>query len=672
MTFRLQGTDGIRRKAILASDPEISGLTPQEAFVEKDALTEQFVELYLYCRVRQLIDNNLAKKGEAMAIAWDPRDPSGVFTDAAIRGIVKGGLNAEVLGILPTPGAPIYLRSKGVAAGAVITASHNPPSYNGIKIFTRRGLKLLPADDIALSKLVMATDYEKTVLPAPRLGEILDRKKEAAKVFLAFHLDPKNSWITDPARLEKVILILDTANGALFELAPTICKKAGFGSVIAINTSVDGAVNLRSGVGDLEGIHEITAEMIEEGGLFNGYEAIETLFEKGRDQANGIMSGRVSVSLASFDADGDRFMRADYNPYNDSIIVVSGDEISVHLAAMKNEPGKLFINTVESDMAVAIKATELGYEWDMTAVGDKWILLLGFLSHIQAVTDEAVFEAVSASAQSTEPSADNIEKSLDEANVDLSGSPDIHFCVGAEESGHITTPGYTDNGIVIAGNGLKTCLNTFAAEAFGPLSGITDLKERFYSFVHPYPRGFKKSLSIFHINKSHFYFESDVWNHARDAIIGGTYRYWSEISLTTMTLPQEPNMLYFKIMQAKNHVASIFIRNSGTEDKIGITLRGPAAKRDRLLNIGEEAMQVLLLRMKAPEKRYAIAERELLYITRDEGVPMEPVAGLSQDDYDRLLIETSIKQGLIDRPYAGALLTKRGVWYLKQLDQSKP
>jgi hypothetical protein len=59
-------------------------------------------------------------------------------------------------------------------------------------------------------------------------------------------------------------------------------------------------------------------------------------------------------------------------------------------------------------------------------------------------------------------------------------------------------------------------------------------------------------------------------------------------------------------------------------------------------------------------------------MTRDEDVPVNPVAGLNQNDYDRLLIETSLKQGLIDKPAPGAILTKRGVWYLKKLDESKP
>ena len=69
--------------------------------------------------------------GDSMVLGWDPRDPSGVFTEAAVNGIVKGGLHAEVLGIAPTPAIPLFMQSYDFAAGAVITASHNPSPTTG-------------------------------------------------------------------------------------------------------------------------------------------------------------------------------------------------------------------------------------------------------------------------------------------------------------------------------------------------------------------------------------------------------------------------------------------------------------------------------------------------------------------------------------------------------------
>ena len=156
------------------------------------------------------------------------------------------------------------------------------------------GLKLFPADDVVLSEIIISTDYQ-TVKNAELKGEVRDRKKEWLEIFTDFHLDKKNSWIDDRSKLANITLVLDTANGALSEAAPVICKKAGFGAVIACNTSQDGSVNLRSGVGDLEGVHEITADMVEEGALYCGYDAIETTFEEGRKKHDEILEGKEVV-----------------------------------------------------------------------------------------------------------------------------------------------------------------------------------------------------------------------------------------------------------------------------------------------------------------------------------------------------------------------------------------
>jgi phosphomannomutase len=668
MSFKFQGTDGVRRRACPSDNLEVRGLSPQQALIERDYLTEEFVELYLYCRVRQLIENGLATEGEHMAIGWDPRDPSAVFTDAAIRGVRKGGLHVDKLGVIATPGVPLYVIVNECAAGSVITASHNPSTYNGVKIFTRRGLKLLPGDDFDLSERILNTDYAE-VIKATVKGEVFDRAKEARSLFVDFHREPKNSWVTAHDTLANIVLVLDTANGALSETAAEVCRAAGFGVVIAVNTKLDGTVNVRSGVGDLESHHEIGASMIEDGGIFRGYEAIETIFSVGRRMQEEIMEGSKSVSLAVFDGDGDRFIRGEYNPYNDSVSIISGDEISIHLATYQKAEGRLFVNTVESDLVVAAQAQERGYAWEFTTVGDKWLLLRAYMSYLQTVTDENSFSTIKTLAENAEPRADEIERALDKITIGKSEAI-IPFAVGAEESGHIITPGITEKGDpIFCGNGLKSCLNSFIATSEGEVAEHTDTRDRFYHIVHPYPRGFKKTLYVYNIDKSLFHNDSPVWNEVRDAVIWGTYRFWSNVSLNTMILPQEPNMLYLRINQMKKHVASLFIRNSGTEDKIGVNLRGPVVNRDRLLGIGEEAIRVLLVRMKDQKKDRTAIERILLTYARDGGAPSDPVCDLDADDYKQLLIESSIKQGLIDKPYPGAQLTERGLWMINAIER---
>ncbi|MFW2331368.1 MAG: hypothetical protein ACN4E2_03630, partial [Nitrospinota bacterium] len=104
MSFKtFQGTDGVRAIVKLSSDPLVATLTPQDAFLEKGVMTEEFVELYIYSRIKSLIDNSVMKSGDAVVIGWDTRDKEGVFNQAAISGAVKGGAKVLVAGIVPTP-----------------------------------------------------------------------------------------------------------------------------------------------------------------------------------------------------------------------------------------------------------------------------------------------------------------------------------------------------------------------------------------------------------------------------------------------------------------------------------------------------------------------------------------------------------------------------------------
>ena len=90
---RLQGTDGIRRPVLISTDERVAGLTPLAAFEDRSVITEQFMELYTFAFV-SLLDG-----AQEIVIGWDPRDPAGAFTGAAVRGIRKAGATAVVLGI---------------------------------------------------------------------------------------------------------------------------------------------------------------------------------------------------------------------------------------------------------------------------------------------------------------------------------------------------------------------------------------------------------------------------------------------------------------------------------------------------------------------------------------------------------------------------------------------
>lgn len=676
LVTRLQGTDGVRRHVKLSSDPALAGLTPQEAFLHNDVMTEQFMELYTYCRARQVIESKTAFEKETFVIGWDPRDPSGVFTTSAVNGLLKGGLNVAITGVSPTPAVAVYMRAINSAGAVVVTASHNPASYNGIKIFTRHGLKLLPGDDVQLSKLILETDYEQ-VKQLEKVGEAHDAHTAMKKTFSDFSLDPRNSWIENSDALSRIILVADLSNGAFSEIAPTILRKAGFAQIITVSNNLDGSVNENCGVAELEGIEEISFDMTKPEGLLGKSRLVKTLFELGRKEKEAIMMGTVIVSGAIFDGDGDRFYRVDYNPVTDTCFVLSGDETAVLQAAYrrKTDVTKIFINTVESDLLACKEARSMGYETTLTAVGDKWILLEGVLAAIRPSANEETIYEIEKIAFSEMPSADAIEKILDTNKLELCSPKNCRFAIGAEESGHNITPGIVNSisgeKTIMAGNGMKSLLNTYSATSQGAIVKMPIFAIRQNHIRQPFAKGFKKTFYTYYVDKLKWCRGSQVWENMVNVLKDALLEHWPECSLDEMVRPEDRDMLYFKIVKDGTHIASVFVRNSGTEDKTGITLRGPAEKAKTLFAIGTSAMRLLLVEIKDRSKQMAQAENTLLGAVAKNGVPTEPVAGLSDREYERLLTETGLKQGFLKNTTPGTKLTSLGKWYYSAIEREK-
>ncbi len=673
--FLFQGTDGVRRRVKLSTDPELSGLTPQQAFMRHGVITERFMELYTYCHVRQLIESGFISEGDRFVIGWDPRDPDKVFSSAAAHGLAKGGARVVVAGVAPTPAVALYMRYIKAAGVVVVTASHNPASYNGIKIFTRSGLKLLPDDDRALSGRVLATDYAEVERAAVDVS-IEDHHDRALEVFVNYSIDPSNSWIDDPAWLEDMTIVADCANGALSEVAEGILQKAGFGEVVVVNDRLDGSVNVRSGVAELEGVDEIGPDMVSDGGRFAGNMAMVRLFEIGRKKRDLVANGSAMVCAAVFDGDGDRFYGVFYNPLTDSAFVLTGDETAALQAGYMAERGEgdgLFLNTVESDLAAAIKARELGFATELTAVGDKWILLGSFLALWRRTLPPDVYNHIRSLIDKGSVSADALERALDEAGegrdkVSAAGGLAL---VGAEESGHTITQGYLEmaDGARVAvfhGNGIKSCLNTFGAICGSWRRGYhaDDVEPALDRIRHPFTGGFKKTLYVYYVDKSRWRRGTAVWNDVRAVICEKMAELWPGGVCEEMVRAEDADMLYMKIIESGLHTGSVFVRNSGTEDKTGVTLRGDVTAETKLLEIGGAVLRRLIAGLKDQKGVMGRAEMELLTAAGRGGAPQSPVGGLDDREYRQLLVETATKQGFLTDPDPGAVLTELGKWYL--------
>ncbi|MHC4938423.1 MAG: hypothetical protein ACYTHK_05595 [Planctomycetota bacterium] len=586
---RLQGTDGIRRPVALSTDARVAGLTPLEAFLKRGLITEQFVELYTYAFTSSL------EVADEIVIGWDPRDPAGDFTGAAVRGIRKAGATAQVLGVFPTPGVAIYQMWSGAPAAFMITASHNFRDQNGIKIFHgEHGLKLFPEDDRALTKRILDLDWDE-VAALPETGGMEEHREDALAVVREFHLDPRNSWLPEGEKLGDFPLVVDAANGAFSGIAAHIFRELHDGEVIEVNNdAASGQVNRNSGVADLEG----HATIERDDPHFASHAAVQKVFE---------CRGKAAV----FDADGDRFYRLDYDPQSDSILVLSGDETAVHQAAFHAPPppGTLYVNTVESDLNAARHAARIGYEPRLTAVGDKWVLL-------QAARDPE------------------------------------RYGIGSEETGHNISKGWLvaldgTTKEVFTGNGLKSALNTFVSTR-----GMSPAAAH-----RPFAPGFKQTFYVYYTDKEALTAGSDVFEGVAKTI----EEHCTLGPVRRVEHPEEPDMLYLAVdgddgMQR----AGIFVRNSGTEEKTGVNVRGMTADAAALRAVGEKALLYLAGHMKAHDHPMARAERAILEALGEGPLPESDLPIPEDVHRERLLLELAKKEKVIASTDGRYERTERG------------
>jgi phosphomannomutase len=552
---RLQGTDGIRRDVRRQDDPSLAGLSPWEAFVERGVITEAFLEGYAYAFARLRL---AAAASREIVVGWDPRDPSGAFTGAVVRGVRKAGATAAVMGVAPTPAVPMYMTRRGAAAGLMVTASHNPAAQNGVKIFlSPAGLKLLPEDDRELTAAVRELDWD-AVREAPLSGGEVDGRAEWRPVFDAFHLAPANAWLdAGAAPLRDFIVVVDPARGSYSGVAADVLKAFG-ARVHEVNTAdAEGRVNWRSGVADLEGVSSITFGDLAPGGRFGEYPALGKLEELQRKNDTALASGEALLAAAVFDADGDRFFLVVYDPTlgpnersKGEYIVLSGDEVAIlqaeHLAAARGDAVRdyLFVNTVESDLGLQGAAGALGFQPLLKPVGDKWIL-------------EEAWRVAEGKRRAA----------------------DVLFAVGCEETGHAITFGdlETRDGRVVpfaAGNGLKAALNTLAA--------VARLKKELppaalYERVRaPFERGYKGNNYVFFTKKDELLAGGAAFDYMDREIEGAAARRAPALRWERLRFEEEPDLLYWAGYDGTAQAVGVFCRNSGTEDKSALYVRATA------------------------------------------------------------------------------------------------
>ena len=250
-------------------------------------------------------------------IGRDTRASGPELEDALARGIASAGGNAVVAGVLPTPAVALLT----LDLGCVITASHNPPEYNGVKFFDRDGQKLTDTQEGEIEALLDS---------APTGGGEIDEVGVATDSYLEHVVERFGS------DLSGLKIGVDCANGAYAGLAPKALSQLG-AEVTAIGDAPDGRnINVGCGATDLRALQQTVT-------------------------ANGLDLG------VAFDGDGDRMLAVDANGD-----VVDGDEIVAVLALDRGV--ELVAVTSMANMGLHQLMAEHGIRVVTTDVGDRYVL----------------------------------------------------------------------------------------------------------------------------------------------------------------------------------------------------------------------------------------------------------------------------------------------------------
>ncbi len=273
--------------------------------------------------------------GRDIAVAKDTRASGDMLEAALIAGLTSGGRNAVALGVVTTPGLSYIVKSANLGGGVMISASHNPAEYNGLKVFGLDGTKVADALEEAFSEFILNGPDGGGYPSGAGVGRVV-QGRELVEHYIEF-------LVRLPGRsLSGMRVVVDTANGAASDLAHRVWEGVG-AKAIVLHDVPDGAnINLRCGSTHLESL------------------------------LSAVRSSEVDAGF-SYDGDGDRCIASDELGNE-----VNGDNMMAALAVDMSSRGRLrsgvVVGTVMSNFGLEACLSERGMRLVRTQVGDRYVL----------------------------------------------------------------------------------------------------------------------------------------------------------------------------------------------------------------------------------------------------------------------------------------------------------
>jgi len=282
----------------------------------------------LACRVGLAVATH--SKARKALVARDTRVSGSMLEDALVSGLLTGGVDVSLLGVVPTPVLAYLNKALKADVGFMLTASHNPPQYNGIKIFNGDSLSYTDESQKAVEKIIAEKNY--AMADWRGIGE-------ASSVDVSyFYIEMVRKTVLLRKQWR---IVVDPGCGATFDVGPAVLKATGC-RVTALNAQPDGFFPARSSepnVESLKGLAQVAKELGTDVGI-------------------------------AFDGDGDRVAFID----EEGSFVDFDRSLAAYAAyALKRAGGGTVVTNVEASMCVEKMAESQGGNVIRTKVGDVYV-----------------------------------------------------------------------------------------------------------------------------------------------------------------------------------------------------------------------------------------------------------------------------------------------------------